>query len=84
MIPPMQNGADQWQTYLTRRDAALNMARFYRIDVQPTLFGEMSVIRDWGRIGTRGQTMTNTFDQRDDAVAQAILLQRQKRQRGYF
>jgi len=33
------------------------MRRFYALSTQPTLFGEMSLIRSWGRIGTNGQTM---------------------------
>jgi WGR domain len=34
------------------------MARFYKIDVQPTLFGEWAVVREWGRTG-RGGTLRN-------------------------
>lgn len=36
---------------MTRIDPERNMARFYEIDVQPTLFGEFTVERHWGRIG---------------------------------
>jgi predicted DNA-binding WGR domain protein len=42
--------------HLHKRDPDRNMARFYRVDVQPTLFGEASVARSWGRIGTAGRT----------------------------
>lgn len=41
--------------YLTRVDASQNMARYYRMTVQPTLFGEWSVVREWGRLGRGGQ-----------------------------
>jgi len=41
--------------YLTRIDPAQNMARFYVLDVQPTLFGECTLVREWGRIGRGGQ-----------------------------
>ncbi|WP_439399732.1 WGR domain-containing protein [Bradyrhizobium sp. PMVTL-01] len=27
------------------------MARSYKLDIQPTLFGEWSFVREWGRIG---------------------------------
>ncbi|WP_083869762.1 WGR domain-containing protein [Bradyrhizobium sp. WSM1253] len=37
------------------------MRRFYALFTQPTLFGEMSLIRNWGRIGTSGKTMVQTF-----------------------
>lgn len=33
---------------LTRIDNHRNMARFYKLDVQPTLFGECSLVREWG------------------------------------
>lgn len=29
-----------------------NMARFYELSVEPTLFGEVALVRRWGRIGT--------------------------------
>lgn len=68
---------------MTRRDPSLNMARFYRVVLQPTLFGEVSIIRNWGRIGTRGQSMIETYDTQDTAQDHAVLLERQKRRRGY-
>ena len=39
--------------HLRRIDPAQNMRRFYSLSIQPTLFGGASLIRDWGRIGTR-------------------------------
>jgi hypothetical protein len=39
---------------LTRIDRAQNMARFYKLDVQPTLFGEWALVCEWGRIGQDG------------------------------
>lgn len=59
------------------------MARFYAIDVQPTLFGEMSVLRSWGRIGTRGRAMMVTFEDADQATEALKKLDKQKRRRGY-
>lgn len=43
-------------TRMTRIDPQQNMARWYEIDVQPTLFGEHTVERHWGRIGAAGQS----------------------------
>lgn len=68
---------------MTRRDPDLNMARFYAIALQPTLFGEVSVVRTWGRIGTRGQVKLETFPSHSAAEHQAATLERQKRRRGY-
>lgn len=69
--------------HLKRVDPEQNMRRFYSLTVQPTLFGGASLIRDWGRIGTRGQTMMETFDEADDADKALNRLERAKRRRGY-
>ena len=39
---------------LDRIDDAQNMARYYVLSVEPTLFDQVSLIREWGRIGKRG------------------------------
>ena len=59
------------------------MRRFYCLTVQPTLFGGASLIRDWGRIGTRGRTMIETFDKANGAEKAFDRLERTKRRRGY-
>lgn len=33
--------------YLTRRDPSRNLARFYRMLIVPTLFGEWVLLREW-------------------------------------
>jgi predicted DNA-binding WGR domain protein len=35
-------------------DPARNRQRFYTLQLAPNLFGEWSLIRSWGRIGTSG------------------------------
>ena len=40
---------------LERRNASRNMARFYVLAIEPTLFGEMALVREWGRIGSWGR-----------------------------
>ncbi|UXT00496.1 WGR domain-containing protein [Agrobacterium tumefaciens] len=69
--------------HLHRVDAAQNMRRFYMLAIQPTLFGGASVIRNWGRIGSGGQTMMQTFDHPDDTNTALSRLERTKRRRGY-
>jgi predicted DNA-binding WGR domain protein len=69
--------------HLRRIDAAHNMRRFYALSTQPTLFGEMSLIRNWGRIGTSGKTIVQTFDGRAEAIEALVRLERAKRRRGY-
>jgi predicted DNA-binding WGR domain protein len=40
--------------HLHRIDPARNMRRFYRLDVQPDLFGGFALVKEWGHIGARG------------------------------
>ena len=68
---------------MTRVDPAKNMARWYEIDVQPGLFGDVSVTRHWGRIGAQGQTLENWFADEATALTTAGRLSRQKLGRGY-
>lgn len=60
-----------------------NMARFYGIALQPTLFGEVAVVRCWGRIGTRGRVMAITYPDAEQASAALVKLENTKRRRGY-
>ena len=69
--------------YLERRDIPSNMARSYAVDVQPTLFGEWAVIRQWGRIGTNGQSRQDWFPSRPQAEAAQARQVERKRRRGY-
>ncbi|BBC03839.1 hypothetical protein BE61_p0120 (plasmid) [Bradyrhizobium elkanii USDA 61] len=59
------------------------MRRFSLLSLQPTLFGGMAVVRNWGRIGTNGQTMMQTFDDSAKADEAFDRLERTKRRRGY-
>jgi predicted DNA-binding WGR domain protein len=56
---------------------------FYALSIQPTLFGEPSLLRSWGRIGCRGQQRIHVFEEEgeaDDLLLQLII---QKRKKGY-
>lgn len=69
--------------YLERIDASRNMARFYLLSVQPTLFGELSLIRHWGRIGTGGRDKIETFGDAQQLGHTRLRIERQKKRRGY-
>jgi predicted DNA-binding WGR domain protein len=56
---------------LYRIDPSQNMQRFYIISVTGNLFGGGSLIKSWGRIGTRGQSKVELFD--DECLAQCEL-----------
>jgi predicted DNA-binding WGR domain protein len=68
---------------LHRIDPSRNMRRFYRLDVQPDLFGFWLFIREWGRIGRAGQTRIMSFVSRDDAQDALQHQRRAKERRGY-
>ncbi|OLP61668.1 hypothetical protein BJF93_08680 [Xaviernesmea oryzae] len=69
--------------HLRRIDPARNMARFYRLTLEPSLFGPVSMVREWGRIGTRGHRRIDLFDRPQEAEAAHEALLRQKLARGY-
>ena len=68
---------------LRRLQPKKNMARFYAIGVQPTLFGDWAVVRRWGRIGAYGRTQETWFSEPSPALACAVRFESVKRRRGY-
>lgn len=69
--------------YLQRINPGTNIARFYSINLAPTLFGEVTVLRRWGRIGTHGRTGIETWPNTMEAEAAANCTLRQILRRGY-
>ena len=69
--------------YLERRDPACNMARFYRLSIERTLFGDVALVRDWGRIGTDGRRVSLPFPDEAEAVVEFLAVARSKLRRGY-
>lgn len=72
-----------YRLYLERRDAGRNMARFYALSIEETLFGQTCLVRRWGRIGTTGRMVQHSFDGEGDAVGLFLELLRAKQRRGY-
>ena len=69
---------------LDRCDPTCNMARYYVLSIEPSLFGDATLIRQWGRIGRPSQRRVELYEHQSRAVeALEIWLQR-KRRRGYF
>ncbi len=69
--------------YLTRRDQNRNLARFYRMLVAPTLFGEWMLIREWGRIGSSGTVKGSLFPNAGAAILAMQAIVKAKKKRGY-
>ncbi|MGR9250065.1 WGR domain-containing protein [Rhizobium leguminosarum] len=72
-----------YRLYIERIDPSKNMARFYALSIEPNLFGGTSLVRSWGRIGSRGQQKIHVFDSEAKAVDLLLTLLRRKRSRGY-
>ena len=53
--------------HFRRIDASRNMARFYMLSLEPTLFGEIALLRHWGRIGTQGRQVLSLHATQADA-----------------
>ena len=68
---------------LERIDPAQNMARYYVLSVEPTLFGDSALVREWGRIGSSGQRRSELFPQSNDAHLALDAWLKRKRRRGY-
>ena len=65
---------------LERRDPSLNMARFYVLAIEPTLFGDAALVREWGRIGSLGRRRLDLQADAATAVeALEVWLQRKAR-----
>jgi len=69
--------------HLHRIDSARNMARFYRMSSTPSLFGDICLVREWGRIGRPGRVRIDLYETGEEAIAAREALSRVKRQRGY-
>ena len=74
---------EPYRLYIERIDPSKNMARYYALSIEPNLFGGTSLVRSWGRIGSRGQQKIHVFDSEAKAVDLLLSLLRRKRARGY-
>jgi predicted DNA-binding WGR domain protein len=68
---------------LHRRDPARNMARFYRLSLEPNLFGGVSLVRNWGRIGAAGRLRIDLHPCEATADRCRSEIAVRKRRRGY-
>lgn len=75
--------AQPYNLYIERVDPERNMARFYLLTIEPTLFGTPRLVRRWGRIGTAGQEKVHHFGREEEAVSLFLELLRIRRARGY-
>jgi predicted DNA-binding WGR domain protein len=69
--------------FLRRVDPESGAARFYSVVVERDLFGQIVLVRSWGRIGTRGREMVEHHVSEAEAREAMDALIQAKRRRGY-
>lgn len=73
----------QHEFHFRKVQALCNMRVFYTVSLQPTLFGEWSLVRRWGRVGTNGQSLLHTYDSEVQARVALDRAVSKRRKRGY-
>lgn len=68
---------------LERREPAANMARFYVLSLEETLFGDTALVREWGRLGTSCSRRLQLFQARAQASEALESWLTRKLRRGY-
>jgi predicted DNA-binding WGR domain protein len=69
--------------YLERHDPDKNLHRFYQMHIVPGIFGDWSLVREWGRVGSPGTVRKEWFGSQEEAVAAGERLSEAKRKKGY-
>jgi predicted DNA-binding WGR domain protein len=70
--------------FLTHADASRNLHRFYVVQLAPTLFGEWTLLREWGRIGSPGTVRLMSFERHKDAEQAARRVIKRRLNHGYI
>lgn len=68
--------------FLMQREAG-GLARYYRVEVSYNLFGEYSVLREWGARGRGGAQLLVWFSNLRDACTAAERWHRRAQYRGF-
>jgi predicted DNA-binding WGR domain protein len=70
-------------TFLSRTDPEKNLHRFYVVRLAPTLFGDWTLLREWGRSGSPGTVRLTSFPCYDEAAKAEQRIIARRRRRGY-
>jgi predicted DNA-binding WGR domain protein len=68
---------------LDRHDPTRNMARYYVLSIEPSLFGDTALVRQWGRQGRTGRQRIALFREHAHAVETLEAWFARKIRRGY-
>ena len=70
--------------YLVKIDHEKNQRRFYSLHLAPTLFGDWSVVREWGRLGSAGTLRVDPFVTEQEALDELEKIKIAKQKKGYI
>lgn len=70
--------------FLRKIDPGKNCHRFYALLIERDLFGNTCLVRHYGRIGTQGHEMVESFPSEGEAQRALESLLRRKLSRGYI
>jgi predicted DNA-binding WGR domain protein len=68
---------------LYRVDPSRNMSRFYRLTIQPDLFGNLCFLCEWGRIGRSSRMQITPYQTEGEALLAFHKQRKRKERRGY-
>lgn len=68
---------------LEKIDPHRDMARYYEMEIASTLFGDVVLVREWGRIGRSRQRLEEWHGDAASAGRAFALMQARKQRRGY-
>ena len=71
-------------SHLEKHDPAKNQKRFYRLSVQPNLFGEWTLFKEWGRISSQGTLRLEWYVTKDEAETVLFAIEKKKKRKGYI
>lgn len=71
------------EAYLVRHNALENMHRYYVMTISPGIFGDWSLVRQWGRIGHPGTVKMDWFPTPEEALMVGSRIAESKRKKGY-
>jgi predicted DNA-binding WGR domain protein len=82
-VPDELRSPIQHHLVLHRIDPERHVARFYSLMIERDLFGTTRLVRNWGRIGTKGQELVEVFADEIEAGQALETVAAAKRRRGY-
>ena len=69
--------------YMERHDPDKNLHRFYQLYITPGIFGDWSLVKEWGRRWSPGTVRNEWFATEAEAISAGQKLAKIKQKKGY-